>query len=372
MVDLGLLTMLIFFAIVGILLLRDRKKVEFHAGVVIRRWKRGLELIDILVKKHTKAIKISGYIAVVVGFLAGLVGFVYLIILTVKLQQAFALVLPTAAGYQYPGPIIGVPFWYWLIAIFVILFSHETMHGIFARAAKVPLKNYGILLFFLLPIGAFVEPDTKKVEKLKTYPKIRFLAAGSFANFIVAVIVFVLALLISKTFFVPSGVAFMGTSENYPANKTNLTGIIKEVNGIEIKTIEDLSKILNQTKVGEKITITTTKGNYTLTTVQRPDNQSGSYIGIESPFTYFDVIPIAQNFKPALIVVTRLFWWLFFLNIGVGIANLLPLKPFDGGLIYEEIFTKMFGKNGKFISNILTYFVVALLLFNLFGTRIIG
>ncbi|MBM3708780.1 MAG: hypothetical protein FJW69_10685, partial [Actinobacteria bacterium] len=179
-----LLTMIVFFSIIGFFLWRDRKNFEFHTVIFIRRWKRGLEFIDIIIKKHSKLIKFSGYVAIVVGILAGLIGLGILTYSAYKGVPGARLILPTAGGYEYPGPVIPVPFWYWLIAIFIILFVHETMHAIYARAAKVPLKNYGIMLLVLLPIGAFVEPDMKRVQRLKLSKKLSFIAAGSFGNFI--------------------------------------------------------------------------------------------------------------------------------------------------------------------------------------------
>jgi membrane-associated protease RseP (regulator of RpoE activity) len=376
MVSLELPAMFLFFLIVGILLLRDRKKIEFHAGLVIRRWKRGLEFIDNLVEKHARLIRISGYIAILMGVLVCIGGFGYLIYFTIFLrQQAFGLVLPTAGGYKYPGPVIGVPFWYWLIAIFIILFSHETMHAIFARASKVTLKNYGIMLFLVLPIGAFVEPSTKMVEKLKTSKKLPFFASGSFANFLIALLFFLLILVIygllkspvSGAFIEDKGVFFNETLKGYPLYDANITGtgIVTAIDGVKIKTSEELSKFLNNTNPGEEIKIVINGSTYNLTTVARPDNQTGSFIGLSSPMTIF-------SFKGWMLVIYNLFNWLVILNLGIGVANLLPWRPFDGGLMAQEILTKIFKKNGQTIANalmIITYFLV---LFNLFGFRIIN
>lgn len=371
--NLELISMLVFFAILGILLYRDRKNVEFHSGLIIRRWKGGLESIDSFVKKHTKIIKFSGYVAVGLGFLVSLCGIGLLIYSMTKMLPGIQLILPTAAGYKYPGPIIGVPFWYWLIAIFVIMFSHETMHGVFARAAKVPLKNYGILLFFVLPIGAFVDPNMKRVQKLKTGKKLPFLAAGSFGNFVVALIFTILALIFigiisNQTIYAsviePKGVVFNETIDGYPAHYANLTGMIKSIDGIEIKTTEDLLRILNNTESGKEIEIITNVSTYKIKTVSRLDNQSGSFIGISSPMTLF--YP-----EDWVVVISNLFSWIVLLNIGIGFANLLPWKPFDGGLMAEEVLTKYFKKNGKLMSNVLTAFTFAIVLFSLFGIKII-
>lgn len=373
MVNLEILAMIVFFVIVAILLIRGRKKLEFHAGIVIRRWKRGLELIDILVKKYPRAIKITGCLAVIIGILVCVGGFGYLIYFTFFLRtQAFGLVLPTAGGYKYPGPIIGVPFWYWLIAIFIILFAHETMHGIFARASKVSLKNYGIMLFLVLPIGAFVEPNMKNVQKQKSFNKLSFFAAGSFANFLVALLFFILILIFygvlqtsaSKFFIEPKGVVFNGTIEGYPAYDANLTGMITCIDGNKIKTVEDLSRVLNNTKIGKEIEIITDVSSYKIRTVAGPDNETGSFIGISSPMTIL-------SFRGWAAVIYNLFSWLIMLNVGIGIANLLPWRPFDGGLISQEILTKLFKKRGKFIADILMIITYFLVLFNLFGMRII-
>ena len=330
-------------------------------------------MIDALIKNHEKAIRITGYVAVVVGFLGGLIGLVLIIFTIVKMSPGVALILPTAAGYQYPGPIIGVPFWYWLIAIFIILFVHETMHGIFARAGKVPLKNYGVLLFFVLPIGAFVDPDNNKVKRMKTSRKLTFFAAGSFANFVVGAFFIVIGLIFVSLMMNPTifgymtegkGVTFNNTISGYPAYEANLTGMITSINGVQIKTTEDLLLFLDNTQMGEEIKIVTNVSTYNIKTATRFDNQTGSVIGIYYPMTNVGV----KNWG---VITFNLLGWLALLNIGIGVANLLPWKPFDGGLMTEEVLTKFFKKKGKLIANIITGIVYAIIIFSLFGIRII-
>jgi membrane-associated protease RseP (regulator of RpoE activity) len=401
--NIELLTMFGFFILIGILLWIDRRNIEFNFGIIIKRWKKGLEFIDLLVRKFPKLISFLGYIAIGFGVIVGLGSFIGLIYADVTLEKIFGLVLPTAGGYSYPGPVVGIPFWYWLIAIFIILFVHETMHGIFARVSKVPLKNYGILLFFILPIGAFIEPDMKRVQKIKYKEKLQFFAGGSFANFITALLFLGLAALFlglsltpsAKSFmFEPNGVIFNETIKGYPAYDANITGVITGINGIQVETIEDLSNILNNTEPGTEITISTTgsiknvttsniskrcivftnictksgeeiktitgEANYTITTSHREDEKKGSFIGISSATTYFEP-------KNWALVTSTLFGLICVLNVSVGMANLLPWKPFDGGLITEEIFTNKFKKRGKTITRIFTIATLLLLLFNLFG-----
>ncbi len=368
--NLEIISAIIFFSLIFILLLKDRKSAEFHYGIIIRRWKKGKEIIDNLVKNHEKIISKIGTISVVIGITAGILGFITLIVFSFRLERMFGLVLPTAGGYQYPGPVISIPFWYWIIGAFVIMITHESMHAVYARLEKIPLKNYGILLLLILPIGAFVDFDMKRVNRLKTLKKLKILTAGSFANFLTAAIVLLVGLAISTFLFQASGVSFAKTVEGSPASAVNLTGVIKSINGIEVKTLEDFTNILNNTNVGDEIEIVTTNSTYRLTTTSRPDNQTGPYIGIASPAAAFNIKYGLQNYSSTIEVSTRLLFWLFVLSVGVGTANLLPMKPFDGGLVWEEILIKKF-KQGRNIVNILTVVTIGLILFNLFGIGIV-
>jgi membrane-associated protease RseP (regulator of RpoE activity) len=369
--NLEIISMSIFFAIIGILLWIDRKNVEFSGGIFIRRWKKGLEFIDVLVKRHPKLVSGFGYAAIVLGFLACIGGFISLIVCDILGIKLFGLVLPTAGGLKLPGPIVGIPFWYWLVAIFIILFVHETSHGIFSRAAKVSLKNYGIMLLLVLPIGAFIEPDAKKMKKLKIRDRWKIFAGGSFANFITAGIFILLTFLFSLLPLIPAvkphmvqpfGVMFNDTINGYPAYDANLTGVITNINGAEVKTTENLSSILNNTNPGSLLNITTSESSYMIKTVARPDNQTGSFIGIIAPETYLTLTGFSS-------VVLNLFGMIIALNLGVAIANLLPWKPFDGGYMIEELYIKFFKKYGKLIANITTGIVLLLILFNLFFVK---
>jgi Zn-dependent protease len=64
------------------------------------------------------------------------------------------------------------------------------------------------------------------------------------------------------------------------------------------------------------------------------------------------------------ILFTFLFW-IFALNLGIGLFNLLPLKPLDGGLIFEEISNKIFKDKGRIVATIVSILTLSLLLTNL-------
>jgi membrane-associated protease RseP (regulator of RpoE activity) len=379
MIDLEIVSTLVFFAVVGILLLKDRKKIEFNYGIIIRRWQKGKQLIDKLVAKNKRLVTIIGNIGVVVGIIAGLFGLYFLISSVLRLEQGFALVLPSVGGYRVPGPVLSIPFWYWLIGIFTIIASHESMHAVFARLEKVPIKSYGVLLFLVFPIGAFVDPDMVKIKKLKLIKKLRIYAAGSFANLILALITFLLitgSISLSDYFIEPAGIRFDSVVSDTPAAEVGLSGIIYKINNHTIKSRIDLIEVLNQTKIGDNITIFTTSGIFVLKTAENPDYKNTSYIGISNVSEVYRYKIMFSGYVPEYVISSftiwlRLLMWLFVLNVGVGVVNLLPMKPFDGGLIFEEIFEKISKEHGKNLINITSVVTAALILFNLFGTGLI-
>ncbi|MBI2547543.1 MAG: site-2 protease family protein [Candidatus Aenigmarchaeota archaeon] len=379
MVNFEILSLIIFVLFVGVFLLKDRKNLSFNYGIIIRRWTKGMHLIDRLVKSHPRFIKTLGNIGVVIGVLAGVAGVVLLIVLTVKLQADIRLVLPTAGGYQIPGPVLSVPFWYWIIAIFIIASTHETMHAVFIRLEKVRLKNYGILLLLFLPIGAFVDPDDKGIKKLALMKKLRIFAAGSLANFIVAIIA--IALLVSSVFAFSSIAKASGTvidsvDTNSPASKVGLEGTIHEINGITIHNTMEFVNALNGTRVGQQMEITTDKGSYNLTLGENPRIKNDTYLGIGVRNSYeYKILgvggDVSSTFLNVFFTVLTFLNWLYMISLGVGIVNLLPVKPFDGGLFFGEIFNKLFGNRGNLIINMTSIILLAVILFNLFGVPIL-
>ena len=62
-----------------------------------------------------------------------------------------------------------------------------------ARLFYIVIVNQGfipILLFGFIPLGAFVEPDDKDMEKLPKLNNVRIYATGPIANFIVFPVLF--------------------------------------------------------------------------------------------------------------------------------------------------------------------------------------
>jgi membrane-associated protease RseP (regulator of RpoE activity) len=62
--------------------------------------------------------------------------------------------------------------------------------------------------------------------------------------------------------------------------------------------------------------------------------------------------------------------WIFVFSLGVGIVNILPIKPLDGGLLFEEI-VGHFTNRTKYLVRAVSGGMLLVLLFNLIGPVII-
>ena len=380
------ITFLLFLAVLVYL---DRKNIEFKYGLVLRRTQKGKKFIYRIARKYREKLKIVGNVGIIICIGASIAGLFLLVNSSVKMvikpeeaTPGVKLVIPSVPGVKMPGFVLGVPFWYWIIGIFSVLMVHEPMHALLARAEKIRIKSFGLLLLFFLP-GAFVDPDEKQLKKLSMLSKLRIYAAGSFGNLILAAIFLLLILGYDKLIdylMVPNGVVFEDVIEGSGAAEANLEGIIIGMNGEEIKTLGDFARIIEKVKPGEVVEIKTTKGLYQVKTSQHPDDPERAFVGISKPRTLFvytghlgleGVVP--ERTLNVLSWVFGLFGWIFALNLGIGVFNLFPIKPLDGGLMFEEILTHYVkkGKDVKLLVNGVSLIVLLLVLFNLFGPSFI-
>jgi len=376
MFDIEIISTLLFFLLVGILVYRDRKRIQYDHGIIIKKWTKGREAIDGFVNKHWKLIMWVGNFAAVSGTVISIVGFGLLLKMTLSFEQMFGIILPSVSTVKYPEPVVSVPFWYWLIGVFVIMTSHEFMHAVFSRLESVSIKSFGVILFFVLPIGAFVDPSQKQINKLRMISKLRIYAAGSFGNLVMAVAVFLISMLtvsIFSSMIAEAGIAFKQTIAGTPAETAGLSGVIYQMNDTRISNETDFESFMNRTAVGDVVIMKTSTGLYEIKTVARPDDVTRPFVGVQNITRVYEYRLggyVPDYMFEAVSVWVKLLFWIFVLSIGVGIANLLPMKPFDGGYMFEEFFVKLFGKKrGKLAIKIMTIITIALLLSNI-GIRI--
>lgn len=351
----------IFFVSVYILaiLFRNKLKVDVYGPILMRRTQKMKGWIDSIAKASPRFWRWTMNLGIPASVICmGIM--VYLLILSLQyMLQApqAALLLP---GVDIPGSPIYIPIFSGIVALALLMVVHEFGHGILARAQGVGVKSIGVILLTILP-GAFVELDEEDVEKAKRSVKLRIYAAGSMFNLGLAAIAWVVLLILTMSFipfaFQADGLKITSVTPGGPSEGILQEGmVIHNINGYSVSNRTAANKFLNSTKPGDQISLVTDQGTYTVTSTGNPNNASTTYLGIRGDTnlvikpavakTYGDVIPWF------LYNLADLCYWIYALNIMVGLFNLLPMKPLDGGIIFEELLRYKIPENitGKIVS----------------------
>ncbi len=239
-----------------------------------------------------------------------------------------------------PGvTITGLPLIYMLIGLAVTLITHEFAHGLASSRDDIPIKSSGLLFFYVI-FGGFVEPDEDTFEnKVGPKSRMRLLAAGSFANLITGLIVFVLIAnfnpIASIAYNQPNGAYIYETQADSPgAAALQIGDVIVKLNGTEIDTWGDVGQFMANATSGSLLTIFTTNpltNDTTIVLAENPANASLGYIGIFGadywePKPGWDLI-----FTPLTVFhMQQVLLWLWIILVSIGLLNLLPIPAFDG------------------------------------------
>jgi len=364
----------IAFLIIWIIaiIFRDKLKIDIKGPLLMRKTKRMRSFIDSVAQKNPRFWRITMNIGILVAFV--FMAFIFYLLITslesVMQTPAVSIVIP---GVE-TGSAVYVPLVYGIIGVATVVIVHEFGHGILARVEGVRINSIGLLLLAILP-GAFVEPNDEDIKKLRRLSKLRIYAAGSIFNLGLAGIALALYYILSVFFIVPvfhaEGLEIVTVVPQSPADGILKDGmIIQKINGYNINNRTSFTEVLNKTKPGDKITFKTNKGTFMIETTSNPNNKTLPYIGIRSQELLVvneSISKVFGNELPwTLFYLTSLLFWICFLNLGIGMFNLLPLKPLDGGLMFEEVLNYVTTENS---AHIITY-IISLLSFILVAINI--
>ena len=284
-----------------------------------------------------------------------------------------------------------------ILGLLLTIVIHEFGHAILARIEDMRVRSMGLLIA-VVPIGAFVEPDEEDVERARGMPKIRMFGAGITNNIVFGLLCFaVMFLLIGMATPLPIPLV-QGVYQDYPAAEAGIQGysVITEINGIPVKTQEEIAAIMEGTRPGDTITLTAVKDGVestcTLTLEEWPevlggDRDSGfmgvyyysapavkerldriADLGLLAPL-YLTIVPIdafiqGNTMQLAILLADTpeqmaweepfpLFWglvhllfWTGWFNLLVGMFNAIPIVPLDGGYMMKEGVERLFERLG--------------------------
>ena len=150
------------------------------------------------------------------------------------------------------------------IALIIAMVVHEAGHGIVARVHGVKVESTGIVLLFILPIGAFVNIEKDELDRISLKHRSSILTAGITTNMIFAGISLLLIFLITSSLNVVQpatpntfGVEITDVTQKSLAQNLGLTkgSIIQQIQTKDIKTPTQLNGNLSA-NLGNTISIT--------------------------------------------------------------------------------------------------------------------
>ena len=372
---------ILFYGLILMFFVRNRKDFEVQAKIIaIYRTKLGLRWMDRLAKIFPRVWKFFGVIGIFVGFSGMAFIFYWLFKGTIDLilkplsTPALAPVLP---GIRVPG-LPALSFWHWIIAIFLVAAVHEFCHGIFSRVYKIKVESSGFALFGPI-LGAFVEPNEKHLIRSSKTAQLSIISAGPFSNIIFGILCLLLLNFamspVLEKFYEPDGIKIKEVVAGSAADSIGLEAPFILL-AIDDSLTTNGSAFLNTTSKilpGQEIRLKTDKGEFILIAKENSENKTRGYIGIRDfeVNTKIKEAAAAQygtTIPKVFLWFNMLVFWLFIVNIGIGLFNLLPLGPVDGGKMFYVASLWFFRNNAKkaqWFFGWVTFICLTLILINL-------
>ena len=166
----------------------DKGFVPYGPTIMIRtKW--GLKLMDRLAR-YKRFWRFMGAVSLIVSAVLAVAILTILVIDLTLLPSMFG---KAGMGIEYALAIPGLnpvlPIVYGIIGLVFAMVIHEMAHGIQSRANDIKVNSSGIL-YGVVPLGAFVEPDEEETEKASRRARMHVYAAGITTNTFAAIIVF--------------------------------------------------------------------------------------------------------------------------------------------------------------------------------------
>ena len=376
----------------------DRKSVKRKSILFFRKTEKGIKEIDKIAKAAPRFWKIYGTLGVFIGIITifislGLIGSSVYDFgsnigsdtnKTVEGSGSPKLVLPGVSDqYDVRPGVLFVPAEYWIISVGILMFFHEMSHAIVARTEDFEINSVGWVVIGILP-GAFVEPkgdqmleegefteantssDTGLWDQGNWKSRLKVLCAGSWANYIIA------GIFLLGFFGMTQTNVYYGVQDGFPAQGAGMNnGTVNQVNGEMVRTTEHMVDSLENISVGEEVKFSTSEGNFTVEAVEHPEEEEGGYIGIR--FGENRTSTFEDFAYPGFIAwLVGLIGTIAFLNLAIGLFNMLPAKPLDGGQVVDTFVREFKGEEYVHYVNKFSLLVWLVILGTLVGSVIIA
>ncbi|MFO7619065.1 MAG: site-2 protease family protein [Thermoplasmata archaeon] len=418
----------------------EKRNIVCMGPFIMWKTQRGKEFIENIANSKKRLVKAYGRISVgITG--ASMVTMTSLLLLSAYLvaTRARDIDIEPHMLLGLPGLNPMIPLWYGILGLVVAMVVHEFSHGLLTILAKVKLISLGVM-FFIFPMGAFVEPDEEAIKKVEKKKRVRMYSAGPASNIIVAGVFSVIfsVILMSSVQPIVQGVGITAVGDGTAADIYGIEQgmVIIRFNNTEIDTQANFTEAISLTSANQTVEIVvydaqngervlmanlSDKSDYT-----GKDSDAGKgYLGINSmtvSTSYFKPIGDSRTLGDAASSISlyitlplqrlspvdgtvmefyeidgfwsflpdSVFWvlanacyWIFWLNLMVGLSNALPAVPLDGGYIFKDWVDSILGKLSAFsdtekrtkavdrIGLVVAFTILFLILWQVIGPRIL-
>ena len=178
-----------------------------------------------------------------------------------------------------------------------------------------------------------------------------------------------------------TGVSFGDVQSGFPAE---VAGVLPDVtynslNDIVFLNTEDFLEVMKEFSPGDTVVLANENLSHSIVLASHPDNSSKPYLGVLSVSSSYVFRPDASMFVVySKLIFAELLFWLFAISLGLGLANLLPIGPVDGG---RMLFTALNGvavKKEVLVRSFIKYvslfilFIVLILLWPIFKATVLA
>ncbi len=280
---------------------------------------------------------------------------------------------PEQARPEYMIAIPGlnplIPITYGVMALAVAVVLHELAHGVALVSSGIRIRSAGIAMLGV-PLGAFVEPEGE-FDAASDAVKVRVYSSGPFANLAAALLaLLLLSQALAGVTPVAQGVGVLSVRPGSPADKAGIRpgDVITAIDGNRTASLSEFLAVIARTRAGEVVRVELADGRvllveladrYAFTGV--PRDRGRGFLGVEpvdlnellpsvvpfragpvesfwrllgAIFTFHRVAPYLPHFYTEPLGGWGLAYsllWVAWMNAVLGLTNVLPAVPLDGG-----------------------------------------
>ena len=142
--------------------------------------------------------------------------------------------------------------------------------------------------------------------------------------------------------------------------------VVEAINDKVINDSESYREVVSSFSPGDNVSVKTDQGTYSVVLDKNPNNESVGFFGLQAQ-KHFELVNDSLGSLPwVLFELLELFQWVAMLNLGIGLFNLLPLKPLDGGYMLEILLSyKLSERYYKPIVNALSVVLAMIIVFSI-------